>query len=138
MDMTTFAITLEDVPAMSVKNGGEFTKDETLVLFRQFQDRHGDVSPLEYEMRLENFRATLRKFAGMSDDEFSKFYLSKMDMSTAPSYDDASATPVEPLTSLDLPASFDWRTHTPKVVTPVKNQGQCGSCWAFSATENTE
>merc|ERR1711991_563624 len=66
MDMTTYAITLEDVPAMSVKNGGEFTKDETLVLFRQFQDRHGDVSPLEYEMRLENFRATLRKVAGQN------------------------------------------------------------------------
>jgi len=38
----------------------------------------------------------------------------------------------------DLPPSLDWRVKDPIPVTPVKNQGQCGSCWAFSTAETVE
>lgn len=40
----------------------------------------------------------------------------------------------EELPPINLPASYDFRKSWKQCVSPIKNQGQCGSCWAFAAT----
>jgi C1A family cysteine protease len=41
-------------------------------------------------------------------------------------------------TVLKVPASFDWRDNRGDWTTPVGDQGECGSCWAFSTTSAFE
>jgi C1A family cysteine protease len=69
-------------------------------------------------------------FTDLTPKEFKDLYL----MRVAPR--NMTGVVYEPAPNVQAPASFDWRTK--QGVSAVKNQGQCGSCWAFSATGNIE
>jgi cathepsin F/cysteine peptidase B len=96
------------------------------------------------EIQKKNPKATfgVTKFSDLSEEEFSNFYL-------MPNLDLTKwQRPAEKNFSIPLPANrvscspnpttYDWFADCSGVCTPIYNQGQCGSCWAFSATETIE
>ncbi|XP_014488049.1 PREDICTED: uncharacterized protein LOC106751610 [Dinoponera quadriceps] len=122
-------------------------------LFRSFMTTYNRTYPTEEEknLRLTIFRENLgivrllrrneqgsgqygiNQFADVSTEEFRALYLGlRPDLHA----ENNIPLPQAEIPDVELPASFDWREKG--VVTPVKNQGACGSCWAFSVTGNVE
>ncbi|XP_013147772.1 PREDICTED: uncharacterized protein LOC106110476 [Papilio polytes] len=73
------------------------------------------------------------KFADLTHEEFKSKFLG-----LKPSLRDQNQIPMTKavIPEVSLPDAFDWRQRG--AVTPVKDQGSCGSCWAFSVTGNVE
>lgn len=73
------------------------------------------------------------KFAGMTYEEIESTFVGAQIIRAA----DVEDATVYDYTNLvkDIPVQFNASQEWPGCVHPIRNQAQCGSCWAFGATE---
>jgi KDEL-tailed cysteine endopeptidase len=98
-------------------------KDEEnrMKIFRENLDRIKKIQAEDHP-----YSVGLNKFADLTPEEFEANYLGYRPPAVRPGEGEDVV-----LTATAVPTSIDWRTRN--AVTPIKNQGSCGSCWSFAA-----
>jgi len=138
--LATLAVALA-LPSSAHPKHGEF-----LSWKQKYNKRY--ASQAEHDQRFQNYLVSIETVAALNKNSVNVTYglnsladLTNEEFKVRLGYKPAQVQLVYPALAkapLDqAPSTFDWCLTQGKC-TPIKDQGQCGSCWAFATTENIE
>jgi len=90
---------------------------------------------LEADLGLHTYTLGMNKYGDLNIEQFVK-QMNGLNLSLKNQSSSVDRHTFRAPANFKLPAMVDWRTKG--YVTPIKDQGQCGSCWAFSTTGSLE
>merc|ERR1711981_521839 len=79
-----------------------------------------------------SWKMGINQFSDLTDEEFEARHLGGYKQTPTPQFRPATLKAKEEINIKDLPESVNWCDKG--ACTPVKDQGSCGSCWAFATT----
>lgn len=106
----------------------QYNENELETRFNIFKNNLQKIN--QHNIEDHSWKMEINAFADLTSDEFKR-------LKTPNDYTFTRSFRSENIIlDQELPSSWDWSEKG--AVTPVKDQGQCGSCWSFSTTGSVE
>ena len=125
----------------TIQQSKQYSVDEAPIRFSNWKNNHDFVQ--QQNAKNLSYQLGMNQFADMTTEEFSAIHLGfkastglsnnlkSSEKSNFLDFEDDNSV-IDQLMNVNVSAAIDWRNRS--AVTPVKDEGTCGSCWAFSTT----